>query len=171
MAVRKQNDPIARFLQEHDTALVQLSTLNKAARGVSERGFSPDIHRRFTRALAFLEEEVSVHNKSEEEALFPVLERYVEGPTILMREDHKILKREFRRLRKAYDKAAADETNAQAAEDLRTIALAVVQIFVNHIHKENHILFPLVQKFLTKDALREVARRMLQTRKTQPQRP
>jgi hemerythrin-like domain-containing protein len=36
-----------------------------------------------------------------------------------------------------------------------------VQIFVNHIHKENHILFPLVQKFLTKDALREVARRMV----------
>jgi iron-sulfur cluster repair protein YtfE (RIC family) len=31
---------------------------------------------------------------------------------------------------------------------------------VNHIHKENHILFPLVQKFLTKDALREIARRM-----------
>jgi hemerythrin-like domain-containing protein len=37
----------------------------------------------------------------------------------------------------------------------------MVQLLVNHIHKENYILFPLVQKFLTRDALREVARRMV----------
>jgi hemerythrin-like domain-containing protein len=48
----------------------------------------------------------------------------------------------------------------KAAEEFAGVSRRVIQIFVNHIHKENHILFPLVQKFLTKDALREVARRL-----------
>jgi hemerythrin-like domain-containing protein len=40
-------------------------------------------------------------------------------------------------------------------------AEAIVQLMVNHIHKENQILFPLVKRFLTKEELREVAQRML----------
>ena len=59
------------------------------------------------------------------------------------------------------ERVASNRTSAKAAETLVAISTAVVQLFVNHIHKENHILFPLVQKFLTKDALREVARRMV----------
>ena len=54
-----------------------------------------------------------------------------------------------------------DTSNTTVARDLARVSRGMVQLFVNHIHKENHILFPLVQKFLTKDALREVARRML----------
>jgi iron-sulfur cluster repair protein YtfE (RIC family) len=129
----KHIDPIAQLMQEHDEALLKLSMLNKATRSLAENGFSEDAYAKVLLALEFIDEEVTVHNKSEEEALFPVLERYVEGPTELMRKDHQILKKEFVRLRKA----------------------------VNNVHKENHILFPLVQKFMTKDALREVARRMV----------
>ncbi|HUI63514.1 MAG TPA: hemerythrin domain-containing protein [Bacteroidota bacterium] len=161
MALRKHIDPIARFMQEHDVALVQLSSLNKATRSVAENGFTMDAYRRILRAVEFIEDEVSIHNRSEEEALFPVLERYVEGPTKLMREDHKVLKKEFRRLRRSVDKVGTHRTDRVAAAELAAISKSIVQVFVNHIHKENHILFPLVQKFLTKDALREVARRMV----------
>lgn len=159
--MKRRIDPIAQFMQEHDEALVQLASLNKYSRQIEENGFSAEAYRRILSAVAFIEEEVSVHNKSEEEALFPVLERYVEGPTRLMRQDHKELKKEFRRLRRAVNKLGKSRKSKQAAEDLAGISKGIVQLFVNHIHKENHILFPLVQKFLTKDALREVARRML----------
>ncbi len=161
MPAKRHIDPIAQFMQEHDNALVQLASLNKATRSIAENGFSLDAYRRLLTAVEFIEEEVSVHNKSEEEALFPVLERYVEGPTRLMRADHKVLKKGFVKLRKAIDKVAVHRSSKKAAEELSAISKSVVQLFVNHIHKENHILFPLVQKFLTKDALREVARRML----------
>ena len=161
MSVVRRIDPIAQFMQEHDKALVQLSSLNKATKSIASDGFSPDAYRRILSALEFMEEEVSVHNKSEEEALFPVLERYVEGPTNIMREDHKVLTREFRRLRRAVQRIAKNRQSRTAAKELANISQGVVQLFVNHIHKENHILFPLVQKFLTKDALREVARRMV----------
>jgi hemerythrin-like domain-containing protein len=158
---RKRIDPIAQFMQEHDIALVQLSSLKKATQSVADNGYSDDSRRKIEAALEFIEDEVSVHNKSEEEALFPVLERYVEGPTQLMRDEHKVLRREFLRLKRALARLEKNRLSKKAAHELHAISQTMVQIFVNHIHKENHILFPLVQKFLTKDALREVARRML----------
>ena len=153
-------DPIAHFMQDHDEALVQLASLNKAARSLEEHGFTHDAYRRVLLALEFIDAEVRIHNRSEEEALFPVLERYVEGPTKVMRGDHKVLRKEFTRLRRAVKKVDKSHQSRQAAKELSAVAKTIVQLFVNHIHKENFILFPLVQKFLTKDALREVARRM-----------
>jgi uncharacterized protein len=157
----KHIDPIAQLMQEHDDALLQLSKLRKATKAIAEKGFSGPDYTLVLKSLKFIEEEVGIHNKSEEEALFPVLERYVEGPTKLMREDHKIMKKEFRKLHSAVVKVGKQKENKKAAKDLEEIARSIIHRFVNHIHKENHILFPLVQKFLTKDALREVARRML----------
>lgn len=161
MVDKRNIDPIAQLMQEHDEALVKLSMLNKATRSIAENGFSEDAYRKILLALEFIDDEVTVHNKSEEDALFPVLERYVEGPTQLMRQDHKVLRREFTRLRRAVARLEKNKTDKACARELREIAKHIVQLFVNHIHKENHILFPLVQKFLTKDALREVARRMV----------
>jgi len=159
--VKRHIDPIAQLMQEHDEALVQLSTLSRATKSIAEHGYTDEAYNKVLSALKFIEEEVGVHNKSEEEALFPVLERYVEGPTALMRKDHKEMTKEFRRLRHAVLKVAKRRSDGQAARELAAIAKTIIQRFVNHIHKENHILFPLVQKFLTKDALREVARRMV----------
>lgn len=160
-AERVSIDPIAQFMQEHDQALSQLASLTRATRSIEAQGFTVDAYRKLLSALEFIDDEVSVHNRREEEALFPVLERYVEGPTKLMREEHKILRREFRKLKTAVNRLAKDRENTAAAGELARVSRAMVQLFVNHIHKENHILFPLVQKFLTRDALREVARRML----------
>jgi hemerythrin-like domain-containing protein len=160
---KKRIDPIAQFMQEHDEILMHLSSLNKATTAIAQHGFSVDAFNRIIAAMAFIEDEVGVHNMREEEALFPVLERYVEGPTRLMREDHKHLKKEFNRLQHYMKKLDKKKNDRKLASDLETTARSMVQRFVNHIHKENHILFPLVQKFLTKDALREVARRMLQS--------
>lgn len=154
-------DPIAQFMQEHHTALVYLASLNKASQALTKNGFSPDTFQRILRAVAFIQEEVTVHNKNEEIALFPVLERYVEGPTKIMREEHRAMRREFTKLQKAANAVQEHPTDSAAAQELSSVAHSVVQLMVNHIHKENHILFPLVQKFLTKDALREVARRLV----------
>ena len=154
-------DPIAQFMQDHDRLLSHLTNLNKAARSLDEKGLTKEALRRIVAALAYLEEEVTVHNMSEEEALFPVLDRYVEGPTKVMRDDHRQLRKEFTRLSRAVSRIQKNKIKRQAARDLSVSAKTMVQLFVNHIHKENSILFPLVRKFLTKDALREIARRMV----------
>jgi hemerythrin-like domain-containing protein len=154
-------DPIAQFMKEHDEALTELASLTRSTHSLAREGFSSGAYQTVRHALAFLDLEVRIHNRREEEALFPVLERYVEGPTEAMRKDHRILQREFVRLRKAAFHLESHRRSVRAARDLEDTAQNVVQIFVNHIHKENYILFPLVNKFLTKDALREVARRMV----------
>jgi regulator of cell morphogenesis and NO signaling len=161
MAVRRPIDPIARFMQEHDVTLMHLSSLNRATRALVENGYTREAALRVREAVGFLADEVEVHNRHEEEALFPVLERYVEGPTGVMREEHRILKRELRKLRSAAEKLSSPRPGTASLKLVRTHAQIVIQIFVNHIHKENNILFPLVQKFLTRDALREIARRLV----------
>ena len=148
-------------MQDHDRLLAHLTNLNRAARSLDEKGLTKEALRRIVVALAYLEEEVTVHNKSEEEALFPVLDRYVEGPTKVMRDDHRQLRREFNRLTRAVSRIQKNRVTSQAAKELSASSKTMVQLFVNHIHKENSILFPLVRKFLTQDALREIARRLV----------
>ena len=159
---QKHIDPIAQFMQEHDEMLMQLSSLNKATSSIAQHGFSVDAFNRISAAMHFIQDEVGVHNRREEEALFPVLERYVEGPTRIMREDHKCLKKDFVKVHRIVRKLDRKKQDHAVALELEETSKAMVQRFVNHIHKENHILFPLVQKFMTRDALREVARRMVQ---------
>jgi hemerythrin-like domain-containing protein len=158
---RTRIDPIAQFMLDHDQVLEHLTSLRRATRSLESHGFSPEAFQKVQSALAFIEDEVSVHNRSEEVALFPVLERYVEGPTRVMREEHKVLKTEFQKLRRAVSRLQRRPPDRTAARELSEASQSLIQLFVNHIHKENHILFPLVQRFLTKEALREVARRMI----------
>ena len=154
-------DPIAQLMQEHNEALVQLKRLNKAVEAFTEQGYTAKYFNQIQGALKFIKEEVSVHNHKEETALFPVLERYVVGPTRIMRDDHKKLNKGFLQLRTAVQEVGKKRDSFSAIKRLSTISKQVVQLFVNHIHKENYILFPLVQQFLGKEELREIARRML----------
>jgi hemerythrin-like domain-containing protein len=158
---RSPVDPIAQLMQEHNDALVQLKLLNKAVQAFSQDGYSPRQYRQLVAALRFIEEEVGVHNRKEETALFPVLERYVVGPTRVMRQDHKKLQKGFVQLNGAVKAVNKRRDSFSAIKRLATVAHEVVQLFVNHIHKENYILFPLVQQFLGKEELREIARKML----------
>ena len=158
---KKFTDPIAQLMQEHDDTLHQLQMLNKASKGLLENGYSAEQFKQVVASLKFMSEEVNHHNHTEEQALFPILERYIEGPTRIMRNDHKELYKNFVKLRTAVAKVKANKRDPEALKELAMIGKNVVQIFVNHIHKENYILFPLIQEFLSKHELREVARKMI----------
>ena len=157
----KSSDPIAQLMQEHNEALDQLKILNKASRHFTVKGYSSKPFKQILGALRFIEKEVKEHNRKEEDALFPILERYVEGPTRVMRNDHKKLMHGFEELRSAVQRVNANRDSFSAIRKMTTTSTRIVQLFVNHIHKENYILFPLVQRLLGKEELREIAKRML----------
>jgi len=159
--MRSPADPIAQLLQEHNQALIQLKNLNAAVEAFAQEGYTAKHYRTIRAALKFIEEEVSVHNLKEEKALFPVLERYVEGPTKIMKQDHRKLKKGFYRLSEAIHLVNVNRDSFSAIRKLKNVANDVVQSFVNHIHKENYILFPLVQRFLSREELREIAKKMI----------
>ncbi len=158
MAIR---DPIAIFLKEHDTALVQLRILKRSASEIRKNGFTDKIFKQLLKATEFVDEEVRVHNGKEEKALFPVVERYVDGPTTVLREDHVKMARIYKKLHYSIQVLKENHDDKVARQELSEAAEAIVQLMVNHIHKENEILFPLVKRFLTKEELRKVAQRML----------
>ncbi len=154
-------DPIAVFLKEHDTALIQLRVLKRSAAEIHKKGFSEKTFRQLLKAVEFVDEEVRVHNGKEEKALFPVVERYVDGPTNVLREDHLKMARIYKKLHYSIELLKENHEDKVARQELAEAAEAIVQLMVNHIHKENQILFPLVKRFFTKEELRKVAERML----------
>lgn len=158
MAVR---DPIAMLMKEHEDALNKLHQLKKSAADLKKKGYSEKSFKALLKAVEYVDEEVRHHNKHEEDALFPIVERYVDGPTEVLREDHARMSKIYKKLSYSI-KALRDNTDDKTARlELCDSAEEIVQLMVNHIHKENHILFPMIQRFCTKEELREVAKKLL----------
>lgn len=158
MAVR---DPIALLMKEHEDALNKLQLLKKSAADLKKKGYSEKSFKSLLKAVEYVDEEVRHHNKHEEDALFPIVERYVDGPTTMLREDHAQMAKIYKKLSYSI-KALRDNTDDKTVRlELCDFAEDIVQLMVNHIHKENQILFPMIQRFCTKEELREVAKKLL----------
>lgn len=158
--MKPKQDPIAELMKEHEDAVKHLHSLNDAAKSLAANGFSELAFKKILAGLNYMHQEVGEHNKKEEDALFPILERYVEGPTQVMRDEHKVLYKQFLKFEEAIEKVKLNRNDTKSIQRLATLSRSIVKIFVNHIHKENYILFPMVQRFLTKEELREVAKKM-----------
>jgi len=159
----KAYDPIAQLIKEHEIALQKLQLLNRTTDQLIREGFSEERFQKILSSAKYIKEEVSIHNRSEEEALFPALERHVEGPTKTLRQDHKELEEANKEFEGSIERVRNNPYDRGAITALVSAAKAVVRIFVNHIHKENDILFPFARKFLSREELRSIARRIAHT--------
>ena len=158
MAVR---DPIALLMKEHEDALIKLQLLKKSSTDIKKKGYSEKSFKSLLKAVEYVDEEVRVHNKHEEDALFPIVERYVDGPTSVLRDDHVKMAKIYKKLTYSIKAMKDNPDDKVARQELAESAEDIVQLMVNHIHKENHILFPMVKKFCSKEELREVAKKLL----------
>lgn len=158
MAVR---DPIALLMKEHEDALMKLQLLKKSSTDIKKKGYSEKSFKSLLKAVEYVDEEVRVHNKHEEDALFPIVERYVDGPTSVLRDDHMKMAKIYKKLSYSIKAMKDNPDDNTARQELVESAEDIVQLMVNHIHKENHILFPMVKRFCTKEELREVAKKLL----------
>ena len=158
MAIR---DPIALLMKEHEDALLNLQQLKKSAADLKKKGFSEKTFKTLLKAVEYVDEEVRHHNKHEEEALFPIVDRYVDGPTTVLREDHAKMAKIYKKLSYSIKSLRENTDDKIARAELCESAEDIVHLMVNHIHKENQILFPMIQRFCTKEELREVAKKLL----------
>jgi len=158
MAVR---DPIALLMKEHEDALTKLQLLKKSSADIKKKGYSEKSFKSLLKAVEYVDEEVRVHNKHEEDALFPIVERYVDGPTSVLRDDHVKMAKIYKKLSYSIKAMKDNPDDKIARQELVESAEDIVQLMVNHIHKENHILFPMVKRFCSKEELREVAKKLL----------
>lgn len=148
------------FMQQHTSLLLLLKKLNAAAQSIEKEGVKTKYIKTINDVIKVLEEEINHHNVMEEEALFPVLEQYVEGPTELLIDEHKLMKKKFLILKKRLAKTELTNSSKLISQKLVLSIRETVQVFVNHIHKENYILFPLLKRFLSEKELEKVASKM-----------
>ncbi|MDP2208116.1 MAG: hemerythrin domain-containing protein [Bacteroidota bacterium] len=158
--MKKKFNPLVVFIQEHSSLLLLLKKLNAAAQSIEREGVKTKSVKTINDVIKVLEEEISHHNVMEEEALFPVLEQYVEGPTELLVDEHKLMKKKFLILKKTLAQTQLPNASKLISQKLVINIRETVQVFVNHIHKENYILFPLLKRFLSKEELDKVASKM-----------
>jgi len=156
-----ERDPIALLMKEHEDALVKLQILKKSSQDIKKKGYTEKSFKQLLGAVEYVDEEVRHHNKHEEDALFPIVERYVDGPTTVLREDHAKMGKIYKKLSSSIKVLKENHDDKTARQELCESAEDIVQLMVNHIHKENQILFPMIQRFCTKEELREVAKKLL----------
>jgi hemerythrin-like domain-containing protein len=154
-------DPIALLMKEHEDALDKLQSLKKAGADIKKKGYSEKSFKQLLKAFEYVDEEVRHHNKHEEEALFPIVEKYVDGPTSVLRDDHVKMEKIYKKLKYSIKAMQENHEDKVSRQELCESVEDMVQLMVNHIHKENYILFPMVKRFCSKEELREVAKKLL----------
>ncbi|MBI4297587.1 MAG: hemerythrin domain-containing protein [Chloroflexi bacterium] len=139
------------FRAAHRRGLAQIARLEAAAFSLAS---GQDIELRST--FGFFHEELELHFREEEQALFPALAQHIgwEGPLRAMMEEH----RSFWKAVDALEEASQDLIHIQQATN---IARHIVWLLRSHIQKEETMLLPLAEKLLGPEALAQVARDML----------
>jgi len=143
--------------QAHRRGEAMLARLERALPQLEREGSSLEPIDEF---LAFCDGELEAHFAEEEESLFPRLERVIgpAGPMTAMLKEHLSLWKAEDALKEGLE--AAREANSQLslekARSLVPVSRHMLWLLRSHIEKEEKVLFPLAERFLSPQDLREV---------------
>jgi hemerythrin-like domain-containing protein len=139
--------------------LAKLAALEQAGRALKAgqcQAALPDLRE----SLRFFEDELPQHFRHEEQALFPVLARFIgrAGPIGAMLGEHESLWRnvdEFTALVEGLEDAGC-AVDAEIARETARLAHHIIFLLRGHIDREDTMLFPLAERTLDERAKREV---------------
>lgn len=150
--------PIATLTAEHQIILSQLDLLERTAAELGSR--VPDDAPRLletVRSIVHHLLETESHHQREEQALFPFLEQHgITGPPRIMRQEHELLRPQKHALRAVLDGGAP---LTEIVAGVRDIGPKLAAQLRQHIHKEDHILYPTALSVLSADEWSEVKAR------------
>jgi hemerythrin-like domain-containing protein len=173
-------DPIDHLLAEHREIMRDIEPLRRAVDDLHRRGDAAlaDVRPTLEHVGRMMETILLAHARSEDEALFPVMERVIGqmgGPIEVMRREHlaiheqaDLFHKTLRELNEvehpaivAGGAALREKTAAGAsADDLRATSFEIIRLVDLHFAKEEDILFPMAREILSDDDLLEVSRKM-----------
>lgn len=179
-------DPIAILLAEHEIASRRFAALEQALDALSPIDPTATARALDTvwQTLAFLERDLEVHIRKEEEPLFPLLKAALPADDRLI--DEMVAEHDQARLKRADLRAALDDLlgghddvrqqrdhlrtalltatprpTAAGIATLRRAARAVLQTLRVHFQNEEELVFPLAPQLLTAEQLAEAGRQMI----------
>lgn len=166
----KESNATRSLRDDHENVLANLNRLDKSLQALATDTNS-DVRgakRALAQAVDFLQQELELHLRKEEEALFPPLEAIIGamgGPTAVMRAEHQSLRTKNGELQTLVKELPSgdDKLSAEASRQLKGVADYIITLLRDHIHKENFILFPMSNQMLsgaTLDSTWESMRRL-----------
>ncbi len=150
-------DALEELTADHQAVLSQLDTLHGTLGRLfeGEAGIDSEALSDVEAAVQFLETELEVHLRKEEQVLFPALSGYLPregGPIGVMLLEHKDLRRTLRALRTALGSLRTDPQSA-SAEDVLKVGYSLIGLLRQHIKKEDLCLFPMSSSYLDRQRL------------------
>lgn len=147
------NRCVEHLLQNHrqcEQILAEFEPLLDALRARPEWTTAQDAA--FARITTFLEAAQASHLRKEDEILYPALEAFLPrdvGPLAVLRAEHADLGANLSRLSEVDEALSKGASSPRLFEDFERCGRAAIRILRDHIYKEDHILFPMVARFLS----------------------
>ncbi|MBI3193659.1 MAG: hemerythrin domain-containing protein [Ignavibacteriae bacterium] len=155
------SDPIEILIKEHEEGTHYLQQLHIASMYISQSGFSFDAFMKLGEAIRFIDNELRTHNEKEEQYLFPLLERHVGNPVRTMLEEHRELWKLFARIRQCVEDIEEGRIYATTVKELVVASDQLYELLLNHINKENEVLFPMAKAMLTQEEYEQLKESLL----------
>lgn len=149
--------------REHRQIEERLAELSNDLRALADRGPDPVVLDRIERAAGYIDHEMALHHRKEEEGLFPLLAPHLEASLdldsrVADHEDLSIMNGKFRQA--LQDCRRQDGPDGHfAAQMLKGYGLYIVHLVLEHLLKEDQILFLIADRYLTAEQEGEIFRR------------
>ncbi|MFQ5744555.1 MAG: hemerythrin domain-containing protein, partial [Acidobacteriota bacterium] len=133
----------------------QLEILSAALRRLGEQGPQPEVLDRIESVGRYLDEEMATHHRKEEEALFPFLMEFLDAEDLHIdgriadHEDLKIMSGKFKETLDDCRQRTDGPGGRFAAQMLRGYGLYIVHLVLEHLLKEDQILFLVAEHYLS----------------------
>ena len=157
--------PTQMLRAEHREIEEQLEVLSSALRQIGDHGPVPEVLDRIESVARFIDSEMGVHHRKEEEGLFPFLKEFLASEDLHLdariadHEDLKIMSGKFNEALNECREAEAGRKARFAAQMLKGYGLYIVHLVREHLLKEDQILFLVADEYLTGEQETEILER------------
>lgn len=160
-------DPIDILKEEHERALHYTAILHNAAERIDKDGFSFESYMEISDVILYIETEIRLHDKKEEDFLFPLLARHLPDPPNVLWYEHRELWSAMSHLRAIVKDVADGNIHGSSIVELVKATKTVADFLKNHIEKENTSLLPEVKKILSAEEYRQLTQEIARATPTQ----
>ena len=150
---------------EHRQIDEQLNVLSGALRRLGDRGPDPEVLDRIESVARYIDRDMAIHHRKEEDCLFPFLEEHLASEELRLdsriadHEDLNIMNGKFKDALRECRELEAGRRARFAAQMLKGYGLYIVHLVREHLLKEDQILFLVADEYLTPDQEAEILSR------------
>lgn len=150
---------------EHRQIDEQLRVLSAALRQLGDRGPDPEVLDRIEAVARYIDREMAIHHRKEEDCLFPFLEEHLASENLRLdariadHEDLNIMNGKFKQALSDCRDSEPGRAARFGAQMLKGYGLYIVHLVREHLLKEDQILFLVADEYLTPEQEAQVLER------------